>query len=327
MVRVGRPGVDHDPPDGDGVMHDDSLRDEVRRVYRTFLEREPEPAEIERVVAALDSGAVSHIEFALSVHDSPEASHHRTRPPTPVLESDMLDDAPFGELLHRVREYSMTSVANLYAAFDMSRHLAVNGIEGDIVECGVWRGGMCMMIALTLARHEEPHRALWMYDTYTGMTEPTGADRRHDGVPASDMWVPADDGDGSTWWPASIDEVQQNMAATGYPAQLLHLVKGRVEDTIPRTSPTTVAMLRLDTDWYDSTFHELVHLYPLLVPGGALIIDDYGWWRGSKQAVDDYFDRAGSRPFLSRIDAAGARLAINPSPADSGSSMSARRDR
>lgn len=308
-------------------MPDQVLHDEVCRVYRTFLGREPDPAEIDGVVAALDAGAVSPIEFALSVHDSPEAARRREAPATPSLESDMLDDAPFGELLDRVRDFSMTSTANLYAAFDMSRHLAINGIDGDVVECGVWRGGMCMMIALTLAHFEEPRRALWMYDTYAGMTEPTGADRRHDGALASDMWMPADGGGGSTWWPASIEEVQQNMTTTGYPGELLHFVKGRVEDTIPQTIPTSVAMLRLDTDWYDSTYHELVHLHPLLVPGGALIVDDYGWWRGSRQAVDEYFERFGGRPFLSRIDAAGARLAINGSPVDVRSSMSTQRDR
>jgi hypothetical protein len=88
-------------------------------------------------------------------------------------------------------------------------------------------------------------------------------------------------------------------------------VKGKVEDTIPRAAPKQIALLRLDTDWYESTYHELKHLYPRLVPGGVLILDDYGHWEGARRAVDQYFEEERIRLFLHRIDYAG-RLAIKP---------------
>ena len=72
--------------------------------------------------------------------------------------------------------------------------------------------------------------------------------------------------------------------------------------------PERIALLRIDTDWYESTRHELVHLYPRLSPGGVLIIDDYGHWQGARKAVDEYF-QAGL--FLNHIDYTG-RLAIKP---------------
>lgn len=92
------------------------------------------------------------------------------------------------------------------------------------------------------------------------------------------------------------------MLRTGYPAENLRLVKGRVEDTLQGTIPDQIALLRLDTDWYESTYHELVHLYPRLVQGGVLILDDYGHWRGAREAVDQYFAENEICLLLHRVD-------------------------
>jgi O-methyltransferase len=102
--------------------------------------------------------------------------------------------------------------------------------------------------------------------------------------------------------------VRATLLETGYPAERLHLHRGPVEETLPRQSPGPLALLRLDTDWYKSTLHELEHLYPLLAGGGILIIDDYGHWQGARRAVDEYF--ADSPPLLlNRIDYTG-RIAV-----------------
>src|SRR5437773_5710167 len=95
------------------------------------------------------------------------------------------------------------------------------------------------------------------------------------------------------------------MAATGYPTAKLHFVQGMVEETIPATVPARIAILRLDTDWYQSTRHELEHLYPLVSHIGVLIVDDYGYWKGARKAVDEYFARAQTPMLLHRIDSAG----------------------
>jgi O-methyltransferase len=105
----------------------------------------------------------------------------------------------------------------------------------------------------------------------------------------------------------SLDEVRANLFSTGYPEHLLHFVPGMVETTIPDHAPDKIAILRLDTDWYASTKHELEQLYPRLVPGGIMIIDDYGEFHGCRAAVDEYF--ANEPVLLNRIDAA-SRLVV-----------------
>jgi hypothetical protein len=101
------------------------------------------------------------------------------------------------------------------------------------------------------------------------------------------------------------------MALSGYDAARLRFVKGKVEDTVPAQAPARIAILRLDTDWYESTRHELEHLDPRLSPGGVLIIDDYGHWAGCRQAVDEYFASRKLHALLNRVDYTG-RIAVKP---------------
>jgi hypothetical protein len=205
-------------------------------------------------------------------------------------------------IVARVAPYTMTSLerrASLIGAVD---HLVRHGIEGDIVECGVWRGGSMMAAALALMARGQTHRHLWLYDTFEGMSEPTAADRSHDGVPARQQLDATARGEG-VWCEASLEDVRANLAATGYPMAQIHFVRGKVEATItgePGSAPERIALLRLDTDWYESTRHELQQLYPRLQPQGVLIVDDYGHWQGARQAVDEYF--AGTPAYLHRVD-------------------------
>jgi hypothetical protein len=87
-------------------------------------------------------------------------------------------------------------------------------------------------------------------------------------------------------------------------------VKGKVEETIPGVVPAQIALLRLDTDWYESTYHELTHLYPLLSKNGVLIIDDYGYWEGCRKATDQFLKENHLDLLLQRLDSTG-RLALN----------------
>jgi O-methyltransferase len=104
---------------------------------------------------------------------------------------------------------------------------------------------------------------------------------------------------------SSLEDVKRVMAATGYEPGKTVFVPGRVEDTIPASAPETIALLRLDTDWYQSTYHELTHLYPRLAVGGVLIIDDYGHWQGARKAVDQYIREQKLKLLLCRIDYTG----------------------
>lgn len=206
-----------------------------------------------------------------------------------------------------VRPYTMTSAERVYALLESVRYIQREAIPGAVVECGVWRGGSMMAALTALVAAGATGRDAWLFDTFEGMTEP-GAE---DGVKERRLFRKHVRADGSAdWIRVGLDEVRANVGRCGYPPERVHFVKGRVEDTIPAQDPGQIALLRLDTDWYASTRHELEHLYPRLSVGGVLIIDDYGAWEGARRAVDEYFARARPRRFfLHRIDDTG-RLVI-----------------
>lgn len=158
-----------------------------------------------------------------------------------------------------------------------------------------------MLAARTLLEIDVTDRELYLYDTFEGMPPPTEEDRDYNGISAEAQLLNQKKGTG-VWCEASLDDVRSNMVSTGYPSERIHYVQGIVENTIPASLPVKIALLRLDTDWYASTKHELEHLYPLLEPGGVLLIDDYGHWQGARQAVDEYFAKIGTVPLLARID-------------------------
>ena len=211
-------------------------------------------------------------------------------------------------ILEQVAPYTMTSVERQMALVSATRYLVRQNIPGCVVECGVWRGGSSMAVAYTLRQENAADRNLYLYDTFNGMTSPTDVDMTTDGTLAQ-THLDNDVDKTLTWCVAGIEDVQRNMEATGYPQTRVHLIKGPVESTIPERSPAEgIALLRLDTDWYESTRHELIHLFPRLVDGGILIIDDYGHWTGARKAVDEYLANWRSPYYLHRIDYTGRLL-------------------
>lgn len=215
------------------------------------------------------------------------------------------------ETIKRVRRHTMTTPRRIAALCDGVEHVVRSGVPGAIVECGVWKGGSMMAAALTLLRLDAADRDLYLFDTFQGMPPPTEHDAfsAYDGYSPMRHWRRRADRGGpareSTWHYVAADEVRAALLSTGYPAPRVHLVEGRVEDTLPAAAPEQIALLRLDTDWYESTRHELETLYPRLAPGGVLILDDYGHYEGARRAVDEYFEAHGGRPLLTRVDYTG----------------------
>jgi hypothetical protein len=182
-------------------------------------------------------------------------------------------------------------------------------IPGAYAECGVWLGGSVLVMLLKLIELGVGDRDIYLYDTFDGMTAPSERDTSSYDRPALEEWHAAR-ARGERPWAGlfgedkfGLEQVQELLSSTGYPTERVHFVKGRVEETVPAAAPDRLALLRLDTDWYESTRHELVHLYPRLSNAGVIVIDDYGHWEGCKRAVDEYFGSGDvPPPLLNRVD-------------------------
>jgi hypothetical protein len=155
---------------------------------------------------------------------------------------------------------------------------------------------------MALSDRSVSERELFLFDTFAGMTPASPVDVRFDGADAAGLVAAEPD---RYLCDATLSEVQANFASTGYPVDRARFIVGPVENTIPAEAPAEIALLRLDTDWYESTLHELRHLYERIVPGGVILIDDYGFWRGARQACEEFFASLGRRPLLTAIDETG----------------------
>jgi hypothetical protein len=228
------------------------------------------------------------------------------------ISSELSDLSPeMRNIIRRARPYTMTSLERLAALCGAVEYVVRNSIPGAFVECGVWKGGSSMAAAWTYLELGRKDVDLFLFDTFKGMSEPGEEDvLANTGQAASDLLARSGRSDSVRAY-SPFETVRRNMEYTGYPADRLHLIKGKVEDTIPGQVPQEISILRLDTDWYASTKHELIHLFPRLSRNGVLIIDDYGCWAGARRAVDEYFASQGFRPMLIRIDCEG-RICIRP---------------
>ena len=199
-----------------------------------------------------------------------------------------------------VKDFTMVSPDRLYSLIEAVRYVNRHNIERAMVECGVWRGGAVMAAILTCKQNGVSDREFFLYDTFSGMTKPTETDKALKGAanPLEIFDMRKTGEDSSDWCLAGLDEVKVNLAATSYDSNKIYYIQGKVEETIPGELPSKISILRLDTDWYESTKHEMTHLFPRLSPKGVLIIDDYNTWSGSRQAVDEYFSSENISMFL-----------------------------
>ena len=183
----------------------------------------------------------------------------------------------------------MTSVERITELFNSLEYIRINKIPGDIVECGVWKGGNIKGIIDYLHYHDIQDKKVWLYDTFEGMTAPEDIDVDLNDLKASILLNEVKQPLYDIHCICSYEEATTNILGTGYPKNNLKFIKGDVSNTLPKVELEKIAILHLDTDWYASTKIELEYLYPKLVKGGVLIIDDYGHWKGCRQAVDEFF--------------------------------------
>ena len=210
------------------------------------------------------------------------------------------------EIISKVAKFTATSPERIFSLHEAVKYIVMNQIEGDIVECGVYKGGRMMTVAYTLMSMQTINRDLYLYDTFEGMSPPENVDKDCYGRTALEQLQSSDKlSQESIWCYSGLKDVEEAMGLTNYPTDKLHFIKGKIEDTLPSQAPKKIALLRLDTDWYQSTYHSLVHLFPLLTQGSVIIIDDYGHWQGARQAVDNYIKENEIKILLNRIDYTG----------------------
>ncbi len=209
--------------------------------------------------------------------------------------------------------YSMAGTRRMAALVSSVEYCIREGIQGDFVECGVWRGGSALAIALKLEQMGVTDRNLWLYDTFEGMTAPGALDvDAATGSEADALMRLTEVGDGNNVWAfATLDEVRKTLSLSAYPVSRFIFVVGDVTTTLASQAPERVSLLRLDTDFYDSTKTEMEILYPRVSSRGLVIIDDYGHWQGARAAVDEFLAPMSTRPLMVPLDYTG-RLLLKP---------------
>jgi O-methyltransferase len=200
-------------------------------------------------------------------------------------------------------KFTLTGPARMAATMRSLKYASVNKIQGAFVECGVWKGGQIIAGAEQL-RLLNDFREIFLYDTFSGMTEASEIDISFQNESAISLMETSEPKSDNVWAKVSIAEVKKNLDMVAYPEKLIRFISGDVRETLLKSEnmPEKISVLRLDTDWFDSTYIELLKLYPLLSLGGVLLIDDYGHWEGSRKAADKYFHEIGVDPFWNAID-------------------------
>ena len=197
-----------------------------------------------------------------------------------------------------VKPYSMTSEARISCLFNCLEYIRKNKIPGDLVECGVWRGGNILGILKYLEFHNMTDRNVWLYDTFSGMTMPEDNDVDYTGRKASDILA-------DVLCMNSLTEVQDVINNnTQYPRDKIKYVVGDICQTLLNTEniPERIALLRLDTDWYESTKIELEVLWDKVEVNAPCIIDDYGHWQGCREAVHEFFNAKNCEHRFDHVD-------------------------
>ncbi len=215
----------------------------------------------------------------------------------------MLNDKIFHELYEKYKSDTMVPPMDAYYSFLAAHYVGNNNIKGCIVECGVYRGGLTMIMAETIEKYSNNNldREYYLLDTFLGMPEPSKEDFKislamnnnvNDVIQhTKDKYFSSLNNEGkSSWCLGEIEEVKKNINKSGIDIDKFFLIEGMVEQTLQNNKIPDIAILRLDTDFYSSTITELKNLYPKLVKGGVLIIDDYGVWNGSTKATQEYFN-------------------------------------
>lgn len=194
-------------------------------------------------------------------------------------EPSLVDALVLNRAILVARRRSFLEPAGLFSLDRLTRGLDARGVAGDIVECGVFRGGSASVIGRAM-RGSPFRRELWLFDSFAGLPKPTDADgaeaREYEGQLVS-----------------SQDEVRRFLTRMHVPMERVHIHAGWFQDTFPQAQVGKIALLHIDADWYDSILLCFERFYDQVEPGGVVVLDDYGEWPGCKTALEDFTRRRG----------------------------------
>jgi hypothetical protein len=209
---------------------------------------------------------------------------------------DLISPGEFSRLYRQVRKLTMVSNARLRGLHRAVKHVVAAGVPGDIVECGTARGGSAALMGLTLKQLGVRDRRLWVFDTYEGLPAPTADD------PDFEIAVSYT---GSCL--GSLDDVTASFRQLGID-DLSVFVKGLFQDTLPTTTVGRIAVLHIDGDWYESVKVCLDTLYDKVSDHGVIQLDDFGFWKGARKAVEEFFAERRISPRLLKLDHSGRQF-------------------
>lgn len=197
-------------------------------------------------------------------------------------------------LMEKCEPFTMVSRERMGTLYQLVKRLDQEGIRGDLVECGVCNGGTAGIIACASADSSLP-RVVRLFDSFEGLPEPSA---ETDGPKALAEWAPGMD-------LGSIDKVRELFAALRIGEERVRIVPGWFEDTLPGYAMPEVGLLHVDADWYESVKLVLETFYPNVVPGGFVVLDDYGHWEGCRTAVDEFLVARRISVDLTEVDYTG----------------------
>jgi hypothetical protein len=209
-----------------------------------------------------------------------------------------VDDPIFWEAAEKAAPFTLLTIEKLYNLYEAVRYVSERGVPGDFVECGVFKGGAIVMMAQTLVSHKYGPRRIHLFDTFFGFTGRSEHDVDYGGREI-----------GKFKTQNFRQEVENNLKVVPYPKERYTFVEGDVVQTCQEHCPDVISILRLDTDTYDTTRAELENMFPKLSRGGVLIIDDYGYSKGCRKAVDEFFADNKDKLFMQRPNK-GSRTAV-----------------
>lgn len=279
----------------------DSLAARVaRRIRRAFvLGRGPRQSELRAAYLGLLERAVTHTLYHPT--DSGELPEFAVRAFEEALEGHEVTPMTAAQKRAEGRDLpayaqTMVGVKRLRNVRQCVERVLLDGVPGDLIEAGCWRGGVAITMRGVLAAYGVDDRIVWAADSFRGVPPP---DPERYPADSADLNYTTED------LAVSAEEVRENFRRYGLLDDQVRLLEGWFKDTLPTVSDRRWAVIRLDGDLYESTIDALESLYPRLSPGGYLIVDDYAF-DNCRAAVEDYRGRHGIEEPIERIDWTGA---------------------